>query len=93
MDFKKLPFRFGRDSYNGPVEKPINFERMKEIAAQLSKPFPMCRVDLYNIDGKIYFGELTFYHGGCCQEITPEEWDLKLASWIDLNNPKIVKKR
>lgn len=92
MDFQLLPIRFGRDNYTGEVKKPENFERMKEIAAKLSQPFPMCRVDLYNLDGKIYFGELTFYHGGCCQEITPEEWDLKMGSWIDLDSTKIVRK-
>lgn len=92
MDFRLMPVRFGRDNYTGPVEKPRNFERMKEIARKLSQPFPMVRVDLYNLDGHIYFGEMTFYHGGCCQEITPEEWDLKFASWIDLDSPKIVRR-
>lgn len=91
MDFNLLPIRWGRDNYEGEVEKPENFERMIEIAAKLSQPFPTCRVDLYNLDGKIYFGELTFYHGGCCQNITPEEWDYKIAEWVDLNSPKIVK--
>ncbi len=76
----------------GYVEKPKNFERMKEIVEKLSRPFPMCRVDSYNIDGQIYFGEITFCHGGCCQKIEPLEWDLKIASWIDLDSPKIVRK-
>ena len=91
MDFNLLPVRWGRDNYSGHVDKPENFERMIEIAEKLSQPFPMCRVDLYNLDGRIYFGEITFYHGGCCQQITPEEWDLKMADWIDLNSPKIVR--
>lgn len=91
MDFNLLPIRWGRDTYKGHVDKPENFERMIEIAKKLSQPFPMCRVDLYNLDGHIYFGEITFYHGGCCQQITPEEWDLEMASWIDLNSPKIVR--
>lgn len=92
MDFQRLPIRWGRDSYDGPVEKPENFERMKEIARKLSEPFALARVDLYNLDGKIYFGEITFYHGGACQPIEPEEWDLRMAEWIDLNSPKIVRK-
>lgn len=92
MSFNLIPVRFGRDNYDGIVEKPLNFERMIEIARVLSNPFPMCRVDLYNIDGAIYFGELTFYHGGCCQEITPEKWDLLFGSWIDLNSKKIKRK-
>ena len=40
--------------------KPKNFDRMKEIAAKLSEDFPFVRVDLYNINGDIMFGELTF---------------------------------
>ena len=90
MDFNLLPVRIGRDNYKGKVEKPENLDRMIQIAARLSQPFPMVRVDLYNVDGVIYFGEMTFYHGGCCQEITPEEWDLKMGSWIDLTSKKIV---
>lgn len=93
MEFNLMPVRFGRDNYNGKVAKPLNYERMIEIARALSKPFPMCRVDLYNLDGKIYFGELTFYHGGCCQEITPEEWDIRFGSWINLNSSKIIRKQ
>ena len=93
MDFNLLPVKETRDNYLGYVEKPKNWEKMKEIAKELSNPFPFCRVDLYNVDGQIYFGEITFYHGGGCNDIQPKEWDLKLGSWIDLDNPKIVRER
>ena len=89
MDFNLMPFKETRDNYLGDINKPDNWEKMIEIAKCLSEPFPFCRVDLYNVDGKIYFGEITFYHGGGCNDIQPEEWDLKLGSWIDINNPKI----
>ena len=92
MDFNQLPIRWGRDNIDVRIEKPQNFERMIEIAAKLSEQFPFCRVDLYNIDGKIYFGETTFYHGGACQNIEPEEWDRTLAGWMDINSSKIVLK-
>ncbi len=91
MDFNLMPFKETRDNYDGEVEKPENFEKMIEIARELSQPFPFCRVDLYNVDGEVYFGEITFYHGGGCNDIQPEEWDLKLGSWIDINSPKIKK--
>lgn len=91
MDFKLLPIRWGRDRYDGFVEKPKYLEKMIEISRKLSQPFPFCRVDLYNIDGRIFFGEITFYHGGASQKIEPEEWDLRLASWIDLDSPKIIR--
>ena len=92
MNFQLLPVRETRPNASYPVEKPDNFTEMVEIARGLSKPFPFCRVDLYNVDGKIYFGEITFYHGGGCNQIEPEEWDLKMASWIDLKSPKIWRK-
>ena len=65
--------------------------RGQKIAKKLSEPFPFCRVDLYNIDGSVYFGEITFYHGGGCNSIEPEEWDYRLGSWININSPKIVR--
>src|SRR5690606_5437831 len=62
-EFEKLPYRrldFGEITED--IDKPKNFEEMIEIARILSKDFPHVRVDLYNIDGKIVFGELTFYN-------------------------------
>lgn len=92
MDFNLMPFRETRPNYSVPVEKPQNWEYMIEVARKLSEPFPFVRCDLYNLDGKVYFGELTFYHGGGCNAITPEEWDYRLGSWIDLNSSKIVRR-
>lgn len=93
MDFNLLPVLETRPNYEGEVKKPENFEQMVEIARKLSQPFPHCRVDLYNLDGKIYFGEITFYHGGGCNDVQPEEWDKRMGSWIDINSPKIVLKK
>ena len=92
MDFQLLPVHETRPNVDYPVEKPENFDFMVEMARKLSAPLVFCRVDLYNVDGKVYFGELTFYHGGGCNDIQPEEWDIKMGSWIDLDSPKIVRK-
>lgn len=46
------------------VAKPVNLNEMIEMAEKISQPFPFVRVDLYNIDGKIYFGEMTFTPAG-----------------------------
>ena len=67
------------------VQIPENFDEMKEYARILSKPFPHCRIDFYNVDGKIYFGEITFYHSGGCGNISPREWAEKMGSWINLD--------
>lgn len=91
MDFNLLPVWETRQNASFEVEKPKNFEAMVEAARILSQPFAHCRVDLYNLDGKVYFGEITFYHGGGCNNIQPEQWDRKMGDWIDLNSPKIVR--
>lgn len=90
MNFNLLKVRETRPNADFPVEKPIGFEKMIEIARELSSPFPFCRVDLYNVDGMIYFGEITFYHGGGCNDIQPIEWDRLMGDWIDISSPKIV---
>ena len=74
------------------LKKPDNWDYMIEMAAKLSEPFPYCRVDLYNIDGNVRFGELTFYDAGGCVSFHPKEWDDKISGWFDLNSPKIVNK-
>lgn len=67
-----------------PVPKPKNLEKMIEIAEKLSKDIPFVRVDLYNIDGKIYFGEMTFYPGSGFGRFSPDEWDFKLGEMLTL---------
>ncbi|SCI76560.1 Uncharacterised protein [uncultured Clostridium sp.] len=84
MKFELLDVKETRENTPYIIEKPENFEKMIKMASDLSKPFPLVRVDLYNIDGKIYFGEMTFYHGGGCNNIAPEDFDRKMGSWIDL---------
>lgn len=89
-NFNLLDLKVGRKNYDSIlVDKPKNFSRMIEYAERLAEPFPHCRVDLYNINGVIYFGEITFYHGGGTQKIEPEEWNIKMGNWIDLKSSKI----
>ena len=66
------------------IKKPKNLEKMLEIAGKLSKGIPHVRVDLYNCDGKIYFGELTFFHNSGIFPWYPKEWDYKLGEQIKL---------
>ena len=61
------------------IARPRNFEQMMCIASELSAAFDFVRVDLYNIDGKIYFGELTFTPMAGDMKLMPESWDLKLG--------------
>ena len=73
-------------SQAAPMPKPANFEKMLEVAEKLCKDFPVVRCDLYNLNGKIYFGEMTFTSlGGMMDFYTPEF--LKMCGEkIDLSN-------
>lgn len=84
MDFNHLPFTNGHPNAAVPPAKPVMFEKMKELAAKLSCGIPHVRVDFYEVDGKIYFGEMTFYHWSGIVPFDPEEWDKTLGSWITL---------
>lgn len=63
--------------------KPNNLNSMLEIATILSEDFPFVRVDLYNIGGKIYFGELTFYPWSGYVQFMPDSFDYVLGGLID----------
>jgi len=67
---------------------PENWELMKSLARSLSNGFPHLRVDFYNISGRVYLGELTFFQGGGMMPFYPNDWDLILGSWIDLEAVK-----
>lgn len=71
------------------VQLPENIDEMIEIASTLCRPFPHVRVDLYNIEGKIYFGEMTFYSNAGVVNVYSKEYDKMLASLIKLDEYKI----
>jgi len=66
-------------------EKPANYEEMLHVASKLSEGIPHVRIDLYNVNGKIYFGEMTFFHGSGMESFIPVEWDYKFGKYINLN--------
>lgn len=66
------------------IKKPKNFEKMVEFAEKLSAGIPFVRVDFYNIDGKIYFGELTFFPANGMGRFEPKEWDKRIGEMLQL---------
>ena len=86
-DFNKLDvYRNDERSQEIPLPKPLNFDKMIAIAEGLSKDFPHVRVDLYNIAGRIYFGELTFYDGSGYMTFSPDSFDYKLGKSFDCSS-------
>lgn len=80
ISWKKINVRFNEYPYNEEFdEKPKNYDEMLKIVRELSAEFPHVRVDLYNVDGKIYFGELTFYPSSGYCTFDPDEFDFILG--------------
>lgn len=85
-NYNPLPFKQGHPVNPVIPEKPEGFDEMKRIAEELSKGLPHVRMDLYVINGKVYFGEYTFYHFGGAMPFEPAEWDYKIGEWLKLPN-------
>lgn len=81
-DFNHLPFTNGHPNAGVPPKKPKSFEEMKRLAAVLSKGIPQVRIDFYDVNGKPYFGEMTFFHWSGMMPYDPIEWDYKFGEWI-----------
>ena len=69
---------------NYPIELPNNLKEMISLAEKLSANEPFLRVDLFNVNGKIFFGELTFYPASGLGRWTTEEADMKIGKYIEL---------
>ncbi len=84
-DWTPAPFR--RTDYK-PFEqlppKPKHYDTMLAFAKKLSAEIPFLRVDMYEVDGKLYFSELTFFPTSGYTHIHPEHWDRKLGDWLTL---------
>ena len=70
------------------MPRPKNYDTMLELAQSLALDFPFVRVDFYNVGGKIYFGEMTFFPAGGFGGFTPDEWNYKLGKMIMLPKEK-----
>lgn len=83
-EFHHLEVTNGHD--NAPVlpERPKNFEKMIQFAEKIGKDEPQVRIDFYEVNGQLYFGEITFFHNGGMVPFEPTEWDTILGSYIDL---------
>lgn len=86
LDWRILPF--GEEGLmpvpTHKIPKPTNLNEMLDIAIKLSSGQPFLRIDLYNIAGQIYFGELTFYPGSGLIHFRPIEWDIKIGDMLNI---------
>lgn len=82
---------FDGSQFNGwkktdyPLEKPKNFDEMVKISEELASPFPFVRVDLYDINGTIYFSELTFTPAKGTLILDDDKCDFEMGEWLDIS--------
>jgi len=84
FNWNKMPFDLQFPSCKEPPFQPQNLALMYELAGKLSEGFYHVRVDFYEHEGKVYFGEMTFHSHSGHLFFTPEEWDEKLGALIKL---------
>jgi hypothetical protein len=83
-----LPLEILAPCRNSNIQMPANFKKMKELALILSEDFNYVRVDLYNLNGLIYFGELTFCHLSGFGKFKPHIWDKVLGNYWEFEIDK-----
>ena len=86
LDWSKADFeRVGFSTFDTPPARPKNLDEMISIASKLSHGIPHVRVDLYNVEGRIYFGEMTLYTGGGNIMFNPNLYNLIIGSYLDIS--------
>ena len=83
-NFNHFDVRQGHPNARNIPERPENFEIMKSLSEKLSADIPHVRVDFYEVNGKVYFGEMTFFHFDGSTPFDPEEWDYTFGEWLKL---------
>lgn len=84
LDFKHLDIKQKYPHADKSLRKPETFNKMVELSRTLSKGFPHVRVDFYEVEGHLYFGELTFYHFSGFMPFEPDKWDYIFGKWLKL---------
>lgn len=90
-DWKLLDFEWLGKSLHGkksgsPISKPATYERMVSIGSEIAKDFKYVRVDFYDVDGKLYYGEITLEHGSGYDTFIPEKYDYIYGKKLNLKN-------
>lgn len=95
FDFKwnLAPFKRKNHDIDNTLKKPDNLDLMINLAQKLSKKVPFIRVDFYEVNGNVYFGELTFYPASGLSKFEPEEWDLNLGNMIELPTDRKIERK
>jgi len=87
-----MNIREGGHRIDEKIPKPKNLSLMLDYAKKLAADIPFVRIDFYEINNNVYFGEITFFPAGGYEKFEPEEWDYKFGELIDLSGVKKYEK-
>ncbi len=88
MNFMPLDINHGFPRSVPEYERPAEFDLMKQLAEKLAQDIPFVRIDFFDIDGQVYFGEYTFYDWGGMRAFATKDMDIMLGNWIDISSVK-----
>ncbi|MEK5427757.1 ATP-grasp fold amidoligase family protein [Cytobacillus sp. FSL R7-0680] len=91
INWEKLNVQSDWPNTNNEILKPDGFEYMVQIAESIAKDFPFVRVDFYWVNGKVYFGEITFYPWSGCVKFVPDSFDYEMGDLFKLPIPTVMK--
>ncbi len=84
FDWKLQPYTMLVPNVDGEVPPPVNLKKMREIARILSRGFILARIDFFEVEGRLYFGEITFTSGSGLSDFDPAEVNLEWGSKMHL---------
>lgn len=85
-EWERVKITTDHEQFESDFPAPKNLKEMLEIAKKLSSDFPFVRVDLYNVEGKVYFGELTFYPWSGYVQFNPDSFDFELGKYFNIDS-------
>ncbi len=88
MDYEHIDLVNRHHNAEIPPEKPKQFELMKRLSSTLAGDIPFVRIDFYEVNGRVLFGEMTFFHLNGLAPFEPEKWDHIFGSWLTLPSKK-----
>lgn len=91
MNLHHLELKQGGENYHGLIHLPKHFDEMKKLASKLAQGIPHVRLDFYEINDRVYFGEITFFDSSGFAKFEPASWDIKLGNMIELPSKDIAK--
>lgn len=84
LDFNLLSVQQGYPNSGKRIRKPATFAQMIDCSRILSEGMPHVRIDFYEVNGQLYFGEFTFYHFSGFVPFLPADWDRQFGNWLQL---------